>query len=395
MPSLLDSFGSTDSLIKGIGGGLLKFNQIKDDLAAKAVANKNQHPLYSNLGPQGLMAETRQDVLFGGPGGQAHSDQGRAAMILQQDMQEAEKRKQQEAQLQEIQVQAQRKQMVDMTAAKAAQEAAASILPEGPQLTTTLADIETARKESQKAKMEVEHQAKVAEGAEAMLKAGASEKDLEGWAKFTDEFDLTTIGIALLASNDGSGNIVSNLGQALMLGRQAAEFRKDKIAAGEAAARKENREIAKDNASIADTASKISKRESDAEVAKAGAFTAREKNDITIWKTQVNAATRLAAAKISAADKAGYGIKPTDKPSEAQAAIEIERYLPGVDKALVEQYAPIIGQLVATDKAAAAKAGAKWTPAMTVAPFLEQLKASGDIVEDEGFLGFGDGWELP
>jgi hypothetical protein len=135
---------------------------------------------------------------------------------------------------------AQEKQAMEQQVAQiAAQQAEAKVLPKGLTPQTTLADIDTAKKEGQKSKMEVEHQVKVQEGAEAILKSGGGEKELQGWAKFTDEYDLATIGMALMAGQ--SGNFGTDLGLALMMGKQASDFRKDKAIAGEAAGRKEQR----------------------------------------------------------------------------------------------------------------------------------------------------------
>jgi hypothetical protein len=69
---------------------------------------------------------------------------------------------------------------------------------------------------------------------------GASEEALSGWDKFNEDYDLTTIGLALM-SNQG-GDLFSNLAQAMILGKQAKTAEKDKAAAGAAAARKEARE---------------------------------------------------------------------------------------------------------------------------------------------------------
>lgn len=51
-------------------------------------------------------------------------------------------------------------------------------------------------------------------------------KDLPWFDKFAQEFDLLTIGMALLASNDGSKPFAANVGNAMMAGRAAAHSKK-------------------------------------------------------------------------------------------------------------------------------------------------------------------------
>jgi hypothetical protein len=51
--------------------------------------------------------------------------------------------------------------------------------------------------------------------------SGATEEELSGWDKFADEYDIATIGMALLASNDGKGTFSANFGKAMMAGKAA------------------------------------------------------------------------------------------------------------------------------------------------------------------------------
>jgi hypothetical protein len=76
---------------------------------------------------------------------------------------------------------------------------------------------------------------------------GATPEELNGWDKFSEDFDVATIGMALLASNDGSQPMMANLGKALMMGKQAKTDQKDKAIGSASAARKEaleNRKVA-------------------------------------------------------------------------------------------------------------------------------------------------------
>ena len=53
----------------------------------------------------------------------------------------------------------------------------------------------------------------------SMAQAGATKEELSAWDKFSSEYDLATIGMALMASNDGSSTFSSNFGKALMAGK--------------------------------------------------------------------------------------------------------------------------------------------------------------------------------
>ena len=89
-------------------------------------------------------------------------------------------------------------------------------------------DVIAKQKVAQEAQVEAQEKQLVAASADmaqqskvGMIQAGATKEDLSAWDKFTSEYDLATIGMALLASNDGSSTMASNLGKALMAGRQA------------------------------------------------------------------------------------------------------------------------------------------------------------------------------
>lgn len=76
-------------------------------------------------------------------------------------------------------------------------------------------------------------------GTAAMMQAGATDTELSAWDKLNEEFDMTTVGLALLATNDGSANVGQNIGKAMMMGRQEKERQRDKKASSSAAARQE------------------------------------------------------------------------------------------------------------------------------------------------------------
>lgn len=96
--------------------------------------------------------------------------------------------------------------------------------------------------------------------ASQMAKSGASEEDMGVLKQFQDKFDVATLGMALLASNDGSGNLASNLGNALMMARQQKVSDNAAAAAAAAAGRKEAREERDLRRKEADTASTIANR---------------------------------------------------------------------------------------------------------------------------------------
>ena len=59
------------------------------------------------------------------------------------------------------------------------------------------------------------------QGSAAIVQSGGGDAELSAWDKLNQEFDMGVVGMALLASNDGSGNVGANLGKALMMGKQA------------------------------------------------------------------------------------------------------------------------------------------------------------------------------
>lgn len=62
---------------------------------------------------------------------------------------------------------------------------------------------------------------------EAMQAEGTwTEEWQKGWDKFNEEYDLATVGLALMSSNDGRRTLTQNLGMALNAGRQAVVNRK-------------------------------------------------------------------------------------------------------------------------------------------------------------------------
>ncbi|RLD69980.1 MAG: hypothetical protein DRI98_09165 [Bacteroidetes bacterium] len=96
---------------------------------------------------------------------------------------------------------------------------------------------EARRKQLDAASADIAQQSKV-----SMAQAGATKEELSAWDKFSSEYDLATIGMALMASNDGSSTFSSNFGKALMAGKQAKMSAKDKATAAATAGRKEARD---------------------------------------------------------------------------------------------------------------------------------------------------------
>jgi hypothetical protein len=86
---------------------------------------------------------------------------------------------------------------------------------------STVGEVKQAVAQDQQAKKAAQNQA-IAQTTRAELqRQGRTEEELGVWDKFTSEYDLGTIGMALLASNDGRSNIWANLGNALMAGKQS------------------------------------------------------------------------------------------------------------------------------------------------------------------------------
>jgi hypothetical protein len=71
---------------------------------------------------------------------------------------------------------------------------------------------------------------------------GASEEDLSAWDKFNNEFDLTTVGLMLMASAGNGQGLAANLGTALLKSKQMKQAQQDKDIAAAAAGRDEARE---------------------------------------------------------------------------------------------------------------------------------------------------------
>lgn len=65
------------------------------------------------------------------------------------------------------------------------------------------------------------------QGLHDIVQAGGSEEDLSAWDRLNEEFDMTTVGMALLASNDGSSNMAANIGKAMMAGRASVANKAD------------------------------------------------------------------------------------------------------------------------------------------------------------------------
>ena len=126
------------------------------------------------------------------------------------------------------------------------QEVAADV----KELPGTIAAIEQAdatpkQKTDAKAKVTSETSVAMVDEAKAdMAASGATPEQLSQFDKFAGEYDIATIGMALLASNDGTGTFSANLGKAMLLGKQAktkqqerADAKADKVTKAEAASR--------------------------------------------------------------------------------------------------------------------------------------------------------------
>jgi len=103
-------------------------------------------------------------------------------------------------------------------------------------------EADAASKNAQKAQLDAASADIAQQSKVSMAQAGATKEELSAWDKFSSEYDLATIGMALMASNDGSSTFSSNFGKALMAGKQAKMSAKDKATAAATAGRKEARD---------------------------------------------------------------------------------------------------------------------------------------------------------
>jgi hypothetical protein len=86
---------------------------------------------------------------------------------------------------------------------------------------------------------------------------GASEEDLSAWDKFNGEFDLTTVGLMLMATAGNGQGLAANLGAALLKSKQMKQAQAMTESELAAAAREETREEREIRRKEADTASKL------------------------------------------------------------------------------------------------------------------------------------------
>jgi hypothetical protein len=297
-------------------------------------------------------------------------------MQQQQEAAQQQQQAQREQAMQELQAKAaqEQKAMVDQVAQVASTEAAKSVLPKGVTGATTVAEIQASKDAAKKADMEVKHKVEVNKGAESIVNSGGTEKELQGWAKFTDEFDLATIGMSLMAGQ--SGNFGSDLGVALMLGKQAADFRKDKVIAGEAAGRKEARANTKLEIDAFKAKASASASEATALAATANAVSTREGvaakirgQDISAQNALMSAAARLQAASITA----NGGSAPKSSPNHKSYA-EIALKGLGLPEDQMKVLIPIVADELAVRGKQAKQAGVEINNPNEAADIVEKVK---------------------
>lgn len=80
------------------------------------------------------------------------------------------------------------------------------------------------------------------EAREQAMAEGASEEDVGFMDRMGEQFDLTTLGLAMMAGADNGGSLGANLGKALMLARQAKSAQLAADQEGRAEGRKEGRD---------------------------------------------------------------------------------------------------------------------------------------------------------
>ena len=110
---------------------------------------------------------------------------------------------------------------------------------------TTVADLKGIQENQIENEAIQKHNEALIQGAIGIQQAGGTEEDVKGWQKFSEDYNLGVVGMALMASSDNGGSLAANLGRALMMGRQAATTTREKAAASAAAGRKEGRAISK------------------------------------------------------------------------------------------------------------------------------------------------------
>ena len=185
--------------------------------------------------------------------------------------------------------------------------------------TSTLEDASKAAQADHKAEREQMNQAIAAKTREDLTAKGATKEQLQGWDKFTDEYDLGVIGMALLASNDGSGNIWSNLGMAMMEGKKSRTEEKDKLTATQQQDLENELAILKSQREGADVVSQIGRRTNQNKVDSAG---------LPIRQQGADAASLSAAASMIRAKNSGQGAgSASDKAISASARNAAGAYL--------------------------------------------------------------------
>jgi hypothetical protein len=250
-----------------------------------------------------------------------------------------------------------------------------------PQITpnTTLGELEEMKVTAQRKQMMERQDAISSRTREQLLAEGADEKQLEGWDKFADQFDLTTVGLALLANNDG-GDVFANLGKALLLGKaQKDQYRTEDL---------EQANLDREYLMKAfDTESKIGRRADETRIGdenvsiKKGQL-AVSAAGVPIAQQRADAAT-LAAQAAGVRAQASMQMSPQDKKVVADAATA---WL--ANKGVSKDTAAALGVNFSTDaQELAQKTGLSYGEAMDM--MFEDYQMDGTI-QPTGFFSFSD-----
>lgn len=221
-------------------------------------------------------------------------------------------------------------------------------------------------------------------GKKAIVQNGGTKEDLDAWDQFNENFDLTTIGLSLLMSNDGSRNMSQNMGIALQAGRQYKQDQKDKmtaeeLAAAEAARKERETQVKEENA--------VSTRLS----ATAGAARDIANAENIPFENKIEGIK--AYASMLRAQRTG--MNDTSKVKLNKDMSEIQNYLQGAD--LMKGYE----DLSQSEREAISEVGAyeleevrkrsngRLTPQQEIKLATEMALARGGRTKEAGFLGFG------
>ena len=254
---------------------------------------------------------------------------------------------------------------------------------------TTLADLHEIQVTAQKRKKVETQNALAMKGAEGIVKSGGTEKDLKGWGKFTKEFDLQALGMALMATAGNNEGLIPNLGQALMYAKASREADVENEAAAAAAGRKE----ARDNARVKIEAAKV--------------LATQEKNKADAQQGAADSYSKRISAEAAAAQAAASGVRAQAametamNPKRTTVPANIKAYaLLGASKAfpdLSETEKETLGSTIADSLAEEERLARAANKPFNIAARAEELARGqlGNVVQDDGWFSWSHDYNIP